>query len=376
MKIVIAPDSFKESLSAMQVANAIETGFKQVLPNAQYIKVPVADGGEGTVQSVVDATGGKIITVSVQGPLGDTVNAFYGVMGQGKTAIIEMAAASGLHLVDPSRRNPLLTSSWGTGQLIAHALDHGIRHIIIGLGGSATNDAGAGMAMALGAILLDEHKQPLALGGEALADLAYLDTSKLHPAIAECQFDVACDVDNPLCGARGASSIFGPQKGATPYMVKQLDAALNHYADILVENGYVDHRLTSGSGAAGGMGLSVMSLLEATLRPGIEIVLETLKFDEQITGADLVITGEGRLDSQTLHGKTPIGVTRAAQRHNIPVIAIAGCVSHDANQLLAHGITAVFAVVPRAMPLNEALAESEYNLTQAAINIARLWQLK
>ncbi|MCK8044189.1 glycerate kinase [Shewanella sp. 1CM18E] len=380
MKIVIAPDSFKESLTAMEVANEIERGFRTALPNAEYIKVPVADGGEGTVQSMVDATQGHIVKLHVTGPLGNKVQAFYGILGAGyqgnkKTAVIEMAAASGLHLAAEHARNPLLTTSYGTGELIVDALNRGIEHIIIGLGGSATNDGGAGMAQAIGAHLLDASGKAIATGGAALTQLATIDLKDLHPLIAKCSFEVACDVNNPLCGDKGASAIFGPQKGATPQMVEQLDAALGHYANIIAQTGIEDNRDYPGVGAAGGMGLGVMAFLGAQLKPGIEIVMQTVNLAESVKGADLVITGEGRLDSQTLHGKTPMGVAGVAKAQNIKVIAIAGCVSDDANVLLDHGIDALFSITPRALPLAEVLASAKHNLYCTSKNIANLYAL-
>ena len=380
MKIVIAPDSFKESLTAMEVANEIERGFRTVLPNAEYVKMPVADGGEGTVQSMVDATQGSIIKVNVTGPLGNKVQAFYGILGNNhpnnkKTAVIEMAAASGLHLAALSDRNPLVTTSYGTGELIVDALNRGIEHIIIGLGGSATNDGGAGMAQAIGAHLLDSSGKAIASGGAALAQLAAIDLTDLHPLIAKCSFEVACDVNNPLCGEKGASAIFGPQKGATPKMVEQLDTALAHYADIIAQTGIVDNRSYPGAGAAGGMGLGVMAFLGAELKPGIDIVMQTVNLAKAVKGADLVITGEGRLDSQTLHGKTPMGVAAVAKAQHIKVIAIAGCVSDDANILLQHGIDALFSITPRALPLAEVLTSAKHNLYCTSKNIAALYAL-
>ncbi|WP_394200455.1 glycerate kinase [Shewanella waksmanii] len=375
MKIVIAPDSYKESLSAMDVANEIERGFKQVFPDANYVKVPVADGGEGTVQSMVDATQGQLIDVTVIGPLGEPVQAQYGLLGDGITAVIEMASASGLHHVPPTMRNPFITTSYGTGELICHALNRGIRHIIIGLGGSATNDGGAGMLQALGAHLTDNQGQPLKPGGAALADLVNIDITDMHPAIADCHFDVACDVDNPLCGDKGASAIFGPQKGATPAMVAQLDSSLAHFAECINTCGLGDHQHIAGAGAAGGMGLAAITFLGAQLKPGIDIVMQAVSLAEKLDGANLVITGEGRLDSQTLHGKTPMGVLREAQAKSIPVIAIAGCVSEDANVLLAHGFKAIFSVTPRSLPLEEVLAGAKHNLHATAVNVAAIYHL-
>lgn len=380
MKIVIAPDSFKESLTALEVAEEIAQAFASHLPHAEFVKVPVADGGEGTVQSMVDATGGQIIEKTVTGPMGAPVTAHYGVLGDNNhfganTAVIEMAAASGLHHVAPSARNPLITTSFGTGELIADAIDRGIRHIILGLGGSATNDAGAGMLQALGYRLLDAQQQPLAAGGQALAQLQTIDASQCHPAIKQCHFDVACDVDNPLCGARGASAIFGPQKGADDAMVNQLDNALAHFAEVAGAHGYSDLSHAAGAGAAGGMGFGVMSFLQGSLRPGVDIVMDAVGLAQKISGADLVITGEGRIDGQTVFGKTPMGVLRVAKKHNVPVIGIAGCLGDGAEKMLEQGMTAIFDIIPAASDLQLALANAKPNLHRAASNIAAVWSL-
>ncbi|HAT8490792.1 TPA: glycerate kinase [Vibrio vulnificus] len=370
MKIVIAPDSYKESLTAMDVAIAIEKGFKQVLPDAHYVKLPMADGGEGTVQSMVDATGGTIIEHTVIGPLGQNVDGFFGLLGEGKTAVIEMAAASGLHLVSPELRNPLITTTLGTGELIKAALDHGVEHIIVGIGGSATNDGGIGMAQALGIKLLDAHGNALGHGGGELAKLATIDCSQLDSRLAQVRLEVACDVDNPLCGTKGASAVFGPQKGATPEMVTILDENLAHYASIIKQQLGVDVRDMAGAGAAGGMGAALLGLLNAELRPGIEIVMDAVRLDEIVADADLVITGEGRIDSQTIHGKTPIGVARTAKKHGLPVIGIAGCLSADCGVVHEHGLDAVFAVVNRSVDLPTALAEAAENVELTARNVA------
>ncbi|MBD1564228.1 glycerate kinase [Vibrio sp. S12_S33] len=370
MKIVIAPDSYKESLTAMDVAIAIEKGFKQVLPNAHYVKLPMADGGEGTVQSMVDATGGSIIEHTVTGPLGQPVCSFFGLLGEGKTAVIEMAAASGLHLVTPKQRNPLVTTTFGTGELIKAALDQGVDHIIVGIGGSATNDGGIGMVQALGIKLLDTQGEALGYGGGELAKLATIDCSQLDPRLAQVRLEVACDVDNPLCGEKGASAIFGPQKGATPEMVATLDENLAHYAAIIKQQLGADVRDMAGAGAAGGMGAALLGLLNAELRPGIEIVMDAVNLDEIVADADLVITGEGRIDSQTIHGKTPIGVARTAKKYGLPVIGIAGCLSADCAVVHEHGLDAVFAVVNRSVDLPTALAEAAENVELTARNIA------
>ncbi|MFC0226838.1 glycerate kinase [Serratia aquatilis] len=374
-KVVIAPDSFKESLSALDVAKAIERGFRQIYPAAQYVKLPMADGGEGTVDAMVAASGGEIIDVTVRGPLGKSANAFYGLLGNGETAVIEMAAASGLHLVPGDERDPRVTTSYGTGELILAALQRGVKSIILGIGGSATNDGGAGMMQALGARLLDKDRQDLQPGGAALAQLAHIDLSQLDPRLQQVQMTVACDVDNPLCGAKGASAIFGPQKGASAEMVQELDRALLHYGTLLEQATGREVLLAPGAGAAGGMGAALLGFLNAQLRPGIEIVIETLQLAEAVRGADLVITGEGRLDSQSIHGKTPIGVARVAKLQQIPVIAIAGSLAKDYQIVHQHGIDAAFSVIDRIVTLPEALADAAHNLEVTARNVAAVWRM-
>ncbi|WP_086112878.1 glycerate kinase [Xenorhabdus beddingii] len=375
MKIVIAPDSFKESLSALQVAQAIEQGFREIFPQADYIKLPMADGGEGTVESLVAATGGKQITCTVTDPLGQPVEAFFGLLGDGKTAVIEMAAASGLHLVPMEQRNPLVTTSYGTGELILAALEHGIQKLILGIGGSATNDGGAGMIQALGANLLDGDGRILPFGGAALTRLESIDLTALDPRLRQIEFTVACDVNNPLCGEFGASAVFGPQKGATPKMVKALDSALRHYGmkiESLTGKSVIDE---AGAGAAGGMGAALLGCLGVKLQSGIEIVINTLKLEEVIQGADLVITGEGRIDSQTIQGKTPIGVARVAKKFGIPAIALVGGMSRDYGVVHQHGLDAVFSIVPEACSLSEALAKGAENLRVTARNVAAVWAM-
>ncbi|CAI1609662.1 glycerate kinase [Serratia ficaria] len=374
-KVVIAPDSFKESLSALEVADAIERGFSQIFPQVQYVKLPMADGGEGTVESMVAATGGEIIELEVTGPLGRPVRAFYGLLGDGETAVIEMAAASGLHLAPSGQRDPRITTSYGTGELMLAALAHGVKAIVLGIGGSATNDGGAGMMQALGARLLDAQRQPLPPGGAALAQLAHIDLAGLDPRLRQLSITAACDVDNPLCGEQGASAVFGPQKGATPQMVAQLDAALRHYGELMEQVTGREIVRQPGAGAAGGMGAALLGMLDARLRPGIEIVIETLRLEEAVRGADLVITGEGRLDSQSIHGKTPIGVARVAKRHGLPVIGIAGSLAPDYQVVHLHGIDAAFSVLDRIVTLEEALAGAARNLEVTARNVAAVWRL-
>ncbi len=375
MKIVIAPDSYKESLSALDVATAIETGFREIYPHAEYVKVPVADGGEGTVEAMVAATQGHIVQVSVTGPLGEPVNAFYGLSGDMRCAYIEMAAASGLESVPPTRRNPLLTTSWGTGELIRHALDAGGSQIIIGIGGSATNDGGAGMAQALGAKLLSAGQQQIAPGGGALETLARIDLSELDPRLADCRIDVACDVTNPLTGPQGASAVFGPQKGATAAMIERLDRGLQHFAQIIDRDLDIDVLSLEGGGAAGGMGAALYAFCGANLRPGIEIVTDALGLADLVADADLVITGEGRIDSQTIHGKVPVGVAKVAKRFNVPVIGIAGSLTADVGVVHQHGLDAVFSVLYSVCTLEEALANAAANVRMTARNVAAVLEM-
>ncbi|MFN1128680.1 glycerate kinase [Lelliottia nimipressuralis] len=375
MKIVIAPDSYKESLSALEVATAIEQGFREIFPDAHYVKLPVADGGEGTVEAMVAATQGGIIKVRVTGPLGENVEGFYGLSGDEQSAFIEMAAASGLEMVAPSLRNPLKTTSWGTGELIRHALDAGVKHIIIGIGGSATNDGGAGMVQALGAKLLDAEDNPIGMGGGELEKLARIDISELDTRLANCRIEVACDVTNPLTGKEGASAVFGPQKGATPEMIARLDDSLAHYAKIIARDLDIDVLNLEGGGAAGGMGAALYAFCGAELRQGIEIVTDALHLDNHVADADLVITGEGRIDSQTIHGKVPVGVAKVAKRYNKPVIGIAGSLTADVGVVHEHGIDAVFSVIYTVCTLEEALKNAEENVRMAARNIAAVLKI-
>ncbi|MBS8264152.1 glycerate kinase [Mesobacillus boroniphilus] len=375
MKIVIAPDSFKESLTALEAATAIENGMKKILPEASFVKVPMADGGEGTVQSLVDATGGKIITKTVTGPLGTPVDAFFGISGDEKTAVIEMAAASGLHLVPPGDRNPLVTTTRGTGELIAAALDHGVEHIIIGIGGSATNDGGAGMARALGIMLLDADGKEIGEGGGALNSLAAVKMDGIEKRLEEVKIEVACDVDNPLTGLKGASHIFGPQKGATQDVVEVLDNNLHHFANIIRTDLGKDIEHVSGAGAAGGLGGGLMAFLSAELKRGVDIVLDATKLETHLQDADFVITGEGKIDGQTIFGKTPIGVAKTAKIHNVPVIAIAGNVASDSEVVHEHGIDAVFSVVPGVISLDDAFKNAHTYVERIAANIASVIKL-
>lgn len=338
MKIIIAPDSFKGSLSAAEVAEAIAQGVKQIYPNAVLEKVPLADGGEGTVECLVNATNGKIYEQKVFGPLGDPVLATYGILGDGLTAVIEMAAASGLPLVPTEKRNPLITTTYGTGQLIKHALDYGSQKMIIGIGGSATNDGGAGMLQALGVHLIDYNGKEIGFGGAELARLNKIDISKMDKRIGEASFLVASDVQNPLCGPTGASHIFGPQKGASREAVEILDDALSHYASIIKRDLGKDVKDIPGAGAAGGLGAGLIAFLDAELKPGIDIVIETVQLEQRLKDAHLVFTGEGEISMSTIYGKTPVGVAKIAKKYRIPVVSVSALIDKSGLIVKEHGI--------------------------------------
>jgi glycerate kinase len=375
MKIVIAPDSFKDSLSAQGVADAIALGLAQVWPDAQLIKCPMADGGEGTVESILAACEGEQRRTVVRGPLGATVEAAWGWLPQSHTAIIEMAEASGLQLVPVAQRDACISSTFGTGQLIRAALDAGAQRVILAIGGSATNDGGAGAMQALGVKLLDAQGQTLSPGGLALAQLASVDLSEIDPRLAKVRFDIAADVNNPLCGSHGASAIFGPQKGASPVQVEQLDRALGHFADHCATALNNDVRDEPGSGAAGGLGFAAKAFLGAQFKAGVEVVAELVGLADAVAGADLVITGEGRFDAQTLRGKTPFGVARVAREHGVPVIVIAGTLGDGYQALYEHGVDAAFALASGPMTLDQACAEAPRLLRERATDIARVWRM-
>lgn len=345
MKIIVAPDSFKGSLSASQVCWAIKKGIYRVIKDAQVIELPMADGGEGTMENLVCSTKGQKISVKVKDPLGRIIDAEYGVLGDRETVVIETAQASGLTLLKDHERNPLYTSSYGTGQLIKHALNKGYRKFIIGLGGSATNDGGMGMLKALGIKFYDESGQLLNEGGGYLTNLAYYDDSTFDPRIKESSFIIASDVTNPLCGPQGASMVYGPQKGATSEMIKILDKGLSNLAKVIYQQKGIDVRNIPGAGAAGGMGATFIAFFNATLRSGIDIVMEKIQFSQKLREGDLVITGEGKLDQQTLSGKVIVGVSRLAKKLQIPVIALCGTVKLDGEILDELGITAAFSIV-------------------------------
>lgn len=382
-KIVIAPDSFKESLSASEVAEIIAGAFRDVFPEAKTVCIPLADGGEGTAEALKDAFGGEWVHVDVQNPLGKPHRAKYAYVpnhhhGQHNSlAIIEMAEASGLSLVDPEERNPMITTTYGTGELILDALNRGATEIIVGIGGSATNDAGMGMMRALGAEFLDHAGEPIPCGGAALASLAKIDLSNLDPRLQTVEFRVACDVTNPLVGSQGASAVFAPQKGATPRMVDELDAALCHYGSIVQSQMGINIVDTAGGGAAGGMGSAFLTFFgRVALQSGIDIVVEAVELAEHVSGADLVITGEGRMDSQTQFGKTPMGAQKVAELCGVPVIGIAGSLGDRYEELLDKGFTALFDTTTKPCELDEALQNASENLYHTALSVARLIKMR
>lgn len=374
MKIVIAPDSFKGSMTAKEVAVALSAGLSRV-GDWELCCIPVADGGEGTVQALVDATGGEMLQARVTGPLAEPVQATFGLMGDGETCVIEMAEASGLTLVSPERRNPLLTTTYGTGELIRAGLLRGCRKFIIGIGGSATNDGGMGMAQALGVHFLDKAGCELGFGGGELRRLARIELDGMLADAKSASFRVACDVTNPLAGPEGAAAVYGPQKGATPEMVQVLDQGLRNLAEVVSRDLGVEIGTRPGAGAAGGLGGGLMAFLGAELHPGVQIVLDAVKFKEQLRGADLVITGEGRIDGQTIYGKTPIGVARMAKELALPVIGIAGSLGEGAKAVHNHGIDALFAIVKGPITLSEAIARGPELAVELGEQIGRMLQI-
>ncbi|GAB1101803.1 MAG: glycerate kinase [Shewanella algae] len=369
MKIVIAPDSFKESLSALEVAGCIRDGFRQVFPNAEYCLLPLADGGEGTVDVLMHSLKGMPKCSLVTGPGGAKLDAEWALLDDSKTALIEIAQASGLDKVPPQDRDPATSTSYGTGELIREALDCGVEKIVLGLGGSATNDGGSGILQALGGVLLDSTGTPISRGGAALAALERIDLSDLHPRCREVEFVVACDVTNPLCGENGASYVFGPQKGAGPAQVTELESALEHFADVATGLSGVNHRDSTGFGAAGGAPLGLSLAFDIRIQPGIEMVLDTVDADAQLEGCSLLITGEGQIDNQTLQGKTPFGIARRAKARGIPVIAISGSLGKEVDELYAC-MDSFFGTVRSPQPLSQVLQEAQLNLTRTARNIA------
>ncbi len=374
MKIVIAPQAFKGSISALDAAIAIESGVLNVLPYAETVLVPVADGGDGTLETLVEGSGGTVRTTSVTGPLRERRDAAWGALGDGVTAVIEMARMSGLALVPLDARDPMHSTTYGLGEAIGTALDEGFRRFIVGIGGSATNDAGAGMAQALGVSLTNRSGTSLPSGGAALADLEHIDLTRLDSRIAESTFMVACDVTNPLTGPEGASAIYGPQKGATPEMVTELDSALGNFAEVVRRDVGVDVEPMQGSGAAGGLGGGMVAFLNAELRAGVDIIMETVNIEQQLEGADLVITGEGALDYQTVYNKAPIGVAQRAQRLGVPVVAIAGILGDRYELVHEHGIDAALSIPNGPMTLEVASECAADLITQTTERMLRLMQ--
>jgi len=353
VRIVVAPDKFKGSMTARAAGEAMARGLKRAFTAAQIDVVPVADGGDGTADVLVDALGGKLETLDVRGPDGTIVSATFGLL-PGDRAVIELARASGLALIAFGKNDPLAASTYGTGQLIAAAIDAGAKHVILGIGGSATNDGAAGALTALGAIFSDATGRPLPPGGAALAELAEVDAAPLASRLRGISIDIACDVANPLCGDNGASAIYGPQKGAGPSDVRSLDSALAHYADVVERSIGARVRDVPGAGAAGGAGFGFMALAGARLRPGADLVLEALAFERRLEGADLIVTGEGRLDRQTLAGKAPYAVTQAGRRRGVPVVAIVGSLGCTAEVFEELGLTSAISIITEPMTLEEA----------------------
>jgi glycerate kinase len=372
MKIVIAPQGFKGSLDASDVAEAIARGVRQIFPAAALIVLPVADGGEGTVRAMVQASQGRLMATTVRGPLGTPVTAHWGLLGGAEIAVIEMAAASGLPLLRREERDPMKATSYGTGELIGAALAHGVKKMIIGLGGSATNDGGAGMAQALGARLLDAEGRELEQGGGALQHLSRIDTSDLDPRVAGIEVEVACDVNNPLSGPTGASHVYGPQKGADLQMVHELDRSLRHYGELLKRDLGADVADLPGAGAAGGLGAGLVAFLGAQLRPGVDIVFDAIQLDELLRDAALVFTGEGRMDSQDIYGKAPLAVAQHAKKFGVASIAIVGSTGRDYRIVFDHGLDAVIGTTNRPMTLDRAVNESARLITEAAMRACRL----
>jgi glycerate kinase len=371
MKILIAPDSFKESLKANDVAKYIEEGIRLALPEAECIRIPLADGGEGTVDALVNASGGKIEKVKVMDPLMREIESYFGIMGDGNTAVIEMAAASGIELLEKKERDPMRTTSYGTGQLIREALNKGCSSIIIGIGGSATNDGGAGMAQALGIKLLDKNRKSIGNGGGQLNYLKFIEDMKLDKRVKETRILVACDVKNPLCGENGASRVYGPQKGATEKIISILDQNLNHFGDLLEAKYKNTIKTLPGAGAAGGLGAGLAAFLDAELMPGFDIIEKITRLEKVIIEVDLVITGEGKMDEQTKFGKTPHGIAQLAKKYNKPVIGIAGSLGYDYQKLYNEGFDVLVSIIDKPMSLEMALRNASEMLKFTAYNLLR-----
>jgi len=372
MKIVIAPDAFKESMTAFDVAVAMEKGVRKVIPDATIHKMPIADGGEGTVEALIDALGGKKITATVTGPLGEPMACEYGMI-DGKIAVIEVAAVCGLGLIEDAKRNPLKTTSYGVGELIIHALDRGIHQFIIGLGGSGTNDGGIGMAQALGADITNTSGESVPFGGEGLQEVAHISLEKLDARLADCTFEIASDVTNPLLGEQGATAVYGPQKGADQAMVTILDQAMTHYATILQRDIEMDVADEIGAGAAGGLGAACLVFLNANIRPGIEVIAKHTGLADMIKDATLVLTGEGKMDDQTSYGKAVTGVAQIAKRYGVPVVAITGANQTTTDEVYERGVTAIFSLVNGPMTLDQAMENGAMLTENITENVLRLF---
>jgi glycerate kinase len=371
MKVVVAPDKFKGCLSAPEAARAMARGVKAARPEADVDLVPMADGGEGTVEALVTATNGRFLEANVSGPFGEPVRARYGILGDGKTAVLEMASASGLYLVPRDQRNPRVTTTRGTGELIKIALDQGVDKIILGIGGSATNDGGAGMAQALGARLLDHQGHELPLGGAALIRLAKIDKSGLDRRLLQTSIEVACDVDNPLCGPNGASAIYGPQKGATPEVVTELDEALAHLARIIEPDPRQLIANTPGAGAAGGLGAGLIAFAGAMLSPGAFLIERAVELTARLKGAALCLTAEGSIDASSAFGKTAVGVSRTARSVGVPCLALGGMIGEGASAVLTEGIDAYMSIATGPCTLDEAIANAAIHLEHATEQLVR-----
>jgi len=376
VKIIVAPDSFKESLSAKAVASAISKGILKVLPKAEIMQIPISDGGEGLLDALVEVLGGKRLSVFVKDPLLRNIKAEYAIIENGKTAIIEMAQASGLVLLKESEKSPLHTSTYGTGQLILDALDRGCTKIIIGIGGSATNDGGMGMVKALGGKFVNRNNQDIGHGGKALADLYKIDLSEFDKRIANCKIITACDVTNPLTGVNGASIVYGGQKGGTAEELRSLDNNLIHYASIIRKNLKIEVETIKGAGAAGGMGAALLAFFDAKLVDGIDLILKTLRLEEHIINSDLIITGEGKIDKQTLNGKAIVGLARIAKINKVPLIAIAGKLGEGIEPLHNKGIHAIFSIIDQPMKLSMALKNADKLIENLVENIMRTLTIK
>jgi len=371
---LLAPDSFKESATAKEISDAMEKGILKIFPDANITKVPMADGGEGTVQSLVDATGGQIVEKEVWDPLGNKVTATYGILGDRETAVIEMASANGLHLVAKDKRNPFKTSTFGTGELIKECLDIGMKKIILGIGGSATNDGGAGMARALGVKFLDSNGDLLESGGKSLINLAAIDMTNTHPGLDNCEIIVASDVSNPLTGEKGASAVFGPQKGATPNMVEELDDSLKNFARVIEYDLEKKIENIPGAGAAGGLGAGLLVFTNAKLNSGVEIVIRHSGLETKMQNADYCFTGEGQIDYQTKFGKTPYGVMKVAKNTNtdIKVVALTGSIGEDIESLYDVGFDSIFSITPGKSSIDELFQNTLYNVERTTEAVCQL----